>query len=302
MSTVTKKRIPDEAKLGVAFLLAVVVFVLGLFYLKEWRITGGSYIIEALFVDVDGVGRSDPVLLGGVKIGKVESVRLENQLPVTELRIEDIYKLPIDSWLEVVDRTVMGSKALVVHKGTSAEIIAPGARIGGKTAPGLFGMVSKADSLSSSVQILLNSANALLDPKADQSIRSSLNNVNELTRMLLNTMSQEQKRVHNTMANMEKLSSNIQELSASEKSKISATLSNLEKTSAELDPMIARLQRTTTSLETILSRIEKGEGTIGKLINDDKLYNDMNRLMVNLDGLVMDLKTNPKRYLNISVF
>lgn len=302
MSTVTKKRIPDEAKLGVAFLLAVVVFVLGLFYLKDWRITGGAYLIEASFVDVDGVSRSDPVLLGGVRIGKVESVRLENQLPVALLRIEDIYQLPKDSWLEVVDRTVMGSKGLVVHKGTSSESLLPGARITGRTAPGLFGMVSKADSISSSVQTLLNSANALLDPKADQSIRSSLNNVNELTRTLLNTMNKEQQRVHSIMANMEKLSTSMQELSVSEKSKISATLTNLEKASAELDPMIARLQSTTTSLETILGRIERGEGTIGKLVTDDKLYNDMDRLMLNLDGLILDLKTNPKRYLNISVF
>ena len=301
MSTVTKKRIPDEAKLGAAFLLAVLVFVFGLFYLKDWRISGG-YLIEASFVNVDGVGRSDPVMLGGVRIGKVESVRLENQIPITLLRIEDIYQLPKDSWVEVVDRTVMGSKAIVLHKGTSPEAILPGARLIGRTAAGLFGMVSKADSLGASVQILLNSANALMDPQADQSIRSSLNNVNELTRTLLATMNQEQQRIHNTMANMEKLSSNLQDLSMSEKSKISATLTNLEKTSAQLDPMITRLQSTTTSLEIILGRIERGEGTIGKLVNDDKLYNDMNRLMVNLDGLILDLKTNPKRYLNISVY
>ena len=57
-----------------------------------------------------------------------------------------------------------------------------------------------------------------------------------------------------------------------------------------------------TPLETILQRMERGEGTLGKLLKDDKLYSNMDRLMVNLDGLVVDLKENPKRYLNISIF
>jgi phospholipid/cholesterol/gamma-HCH transport system substrate-binding protein len=72
--------------------------------------------------------------------------------------------------------------------------------------------------------------------------------------------------------------------------------------SVALNTMMDKLQTTTTSLDNILARIERGEGTVGKLLRDDKLYDDMDRLFVNLDGLVSDLKENPKKYLGISIF
>jgi len=302
VSTFRKKLIPDEAKLGVAFLLAVVIFVLGLFYLKDWRITSDTYLLEGEFQDVNGVNRGDPVMLGGVRIGKVESVRLENQIPIVLMRLEDPYPLPQDSRLETIDRSVMGEKALIVHKGSSPDIATTGERLFGKSSPGLSEIMLKADTLGLSVQTLLNNANTLLDPASGRSIRTSLNNVHEITETLLATLNQERQQIHRTVAGMEKLVGNMQELSVSEKTKIANTLTNLEKCSDELNTMIARLQRTTVSLETILSRIEQGEGTVGKLIKDDKLYNDMDRLMVNLDGLIMDIKNNPKRYLSIEIF
>jgi phospholipid/cholesterol/gamma-HCH transport system substrate-binding protein len=285
-----------------AFSLAVIVFVYGLFFLKDWRVTGGTYLIEAAFSDINGLNRSDPVLLGGVRIGKVEEVRLENQVPVAILRIEDAYPVPRDSWVEVIDRSVMGEKALTIHKGVSADTARPGERLAGRTSPGLFAVVTKADTLSATLQALLNNANALLDPNASKSIKTSLNNVHDVTETLLATLNQERQRIHRTMANMDTLVNTMQELSSSEKTKLSATLSNLERTSVELNTLIDRLQGTTTSLETILTRIEQGQGTIGKLINDDKLYTDMDRMLINLDGLITDLKTNPKRYLSIEIF
>ena len=88
----TKKRfLPDEAKLGMAFLLAIIIFVWGLFYLKEWRITGDTYLVEVNFTSAVGVKSSDPILVGGVRIGKVESVTLDNCLyaPIDKKTSED---------------------------------------------------------------------------------------------------------------------------------------------------------------------------------------------------------------------
>lgn len=297
-----KGRIPDEAKLGFAFLLAIIVFVYGLFFLKDIRITGGRIFLTAQFQNVGGVGNKDPVLLGGVKIGQVVEVGIDHQIPYAIMRIEDLYPIPDDSYVEAMDRSVMGEKAIEIHRGVSTRLLKSGDRIEGRTALGLLSMVSMADSVSGDLRTLITSANAMLDPEMKASVKKSLTGVQEVSDALKTTLNQERVQLHRVMAHLDSLVTTAHDISEAERGKISSTLSNLEKTSAQMGDMITQLQSTTTSLETILQRLERGEGTIGKLLTDDKLYTNMDRLMTNLDGLVMDLKNNPKRYLNISIF
>ena len=149
----TKKRfLPDEAKLGMAFLLAIIIFVWGLFYLKEWRITGDTYLVEVNFTSAVGVKSSDPILVGGVRIGKVESVTLDNLAPVVTLRIDEPYRIPIDSEVEVIARSVMGEKLINIRKGISEKTIPPGGTIEGTVAPGLSEMITQVDSDTEYVQ------------------------------------------------------------------------------------------------------------------------------------------------------
>jgi phospholipid/cholesterol/gamma-HCH transport system substrate-binding protein len=163
-------------------------------------------------------------------------------------------------------------------------------------------MIGKADSLSDGLQTLLTNVNNILDEDLDRSLKGSLSNVESLTGEFRVTLQQERSRINRTLANLDSLLITAQNISSSERDKISATMANMEKASARLDEMITEFQGATTSLTAIMQKVERGEGTLGKLVNDDKLYTDMNRLMVNLDGLVVDLKENPKRYLNVSIF
>ncbi|MEE2993838.1 MAG: MlaD family protein [Gemmatimonadota bacterium] len=302
MAANKKGLIPDEAKIGIAFLLAIIIFVSGLFYLKDWRIAGDTYVITAEFDSATGIKRSDPLLLGGIRIGKVEEVKLENQIPSVIIRIDEPYYFPIDTRLEVISRSIMGEKSLVVHKGTSSVLVKDGGKFIGFSSPDLSTMMTEVNAVSVNVTRLLRNANTFLDPEFKGSISGSLSNVQEITQLLKTTLNRQSRQLHQVMANMDSVLNNIQDISASEKEKISTTMSNLERMSVALNTMMDKLQTTTTSLDNILARIERGEGTVGKLLRDDKLYDDMDRLFVNLDGLVADLKENPKKYLGISIF
>lgn len=302
MAAKKKSLFPDEAKIGLAFLLAIITFVFGLFYLKEWRIMGGTYVIVAEFDNATGIKRADPLLLGGIRIGKVEEVKLENEIPSAVIRVDEPYYLPIDSRLEVISRSVMGEKSLSVHKGISAVLVADGGKLSGFSSPDLSVMMTQIDSISGTVTTFLQNANTFLDPDFKGSIKGSLSNVEEVTQQLKTTLNRESRQLHQVMANMDSVLNNVQDISSFDKDKIATTLSNLERMSVELNTMVDKLQTTTTSLDNILTRIERGEGTVGKLLKDDKLYEDMDRLFVNLDGLVTDLKENPEKYLSIKVF
>jgi len=297
-----KGLIPDEAKIGIAFLLAIIIFVSGLFYIKDWRIAGDTYVITAEFDSATGIKRSDPLLLGGIRIGKVEEVKLENQIPSVIIRIDEPYYFPIDTRLEVISRSIMGEKSLVVHKGTSSVLVKDGGKFIGFSSPDLSTMMPEVNAVSVNMTRLLRNANTFLDPEFKGSISGSLSNVQEITQLLKTTLNRQSRQLDQVMANMDSVLNNIQDISASEKEKISTTMSNLERMSVALNTMMDKLQTTTTSLDNILARIERGEGTVGKLLRDDKLYDDMDRLFVNLDGLVTDLKENPKKYLGISIF
>lgn len=304
-----KNILPDEAKLGMAFLLAIVIFVWGLFYLKEWRVTGDTYLVEANFSSAVGVKSSDPILVGGVRIGKVESIELDNLAPVVLLRIDEPYRIPVDSQVEVITRSVMGEKSINIRKGISEKTIPPGGILEGSSAPGLAEMFTQVDSVTVNVRSLLENANVLLDPDRDGSIKNSLVGIQELTTELQRTIKRESVQINRVMANMDSLVGNVKNLSDTEGRKVSNTLDNLENTSQRLRRMMEGLRTTTTALDNILTRLDRGEGTLGKMLHDEKLYDDvdrmfvnMDRLVSNLDELVVDLKANPGRYLKVEIF
>ena len=308
--TFEKKNIlPDEAKLGMVFLLAIIIFVWGLFYLKEWRVTGDTYLVEVRLSSAVGVKSSDPILVGGVRIGKVEAVSLDDLTPIVTLRIDEPFEIPEDSQVEVISRSVMGEKSINIRKGVSTKMIPPGGAIEGTAAPGISDMFTQVDSVTVNMRNLLKNANILLDPERDKSIKSSLAGVHDLTIELHKTLKRESVQINRVMANMDSLVSNVRDLSETERAKVSNTLDNLENTSGQLSAMMDELQTTTTALDNILTRIDRGEGTIGKLLQDDSLYEDvarvfvkMDRLVDNIDRLVVDVNENPGRYVKVEIF
>ncbi|MCY3554579.1 MAG: MlaD family protein [Gemmatimonadetes bacterium] len=308
--TYTKNSLlPDEAKLGMVFLLAIIIFVWGLFYLKEWRVTGDTYLVDVRLSSAVGVKSSDPILVGGVRIGKVEAVTLDDMSPIITLRVDEPYEIPEDSQVEVISRSVMGEKSINIRKGVSAVMVPPGGTIEGTAAPGISDMFTQVDSVTVNMRNLLKNANILLDPEREKSIKSSISGVHDLTIELRETLKRESGQINRVMANMDSLVTNVRDLSETERSKVSSTLDNLEDTSGRLSSMMDELQSTTTALGNILTRIDRGEGTIGKLLQDERLYEDavrvagkMDRLVTSLDELVVDLKSNPGRYVTVEIF
>ena len=301
--------LPDEAKLGMVFLLAIIIFVWGLFYLKEWRVTGDTYLVDVRLSSAVGVKSSDPILVGGVRVGKVEAVKLDDISPIVTLRVDEPFEIPEDSQVEVISRSVMGEKSINIRKGVSTLMVPPGGTIEGTAAPGISDMFTQVDSVTVNMRNLLKNANILLDPDREKSIKSSLAGVHDLTIELRETLKRESGQINRVVANMDSLVSNVRDLSETERSKVSGTLDNLESTSGRLNAMMDELQSTSTALGNILTRIDRGEGTIGKLLQDERLYEDavrvagkMDRLVTSLDELVVDLKSNPGRYVTVEIF
>jgi len=301
--------LPDEAKLGMVFLLAIIIFVWGLFYLKEWRVTGDTYLVDVRLSSAVGVKSSDPILVGGVRVGKVEAVKLDDMSPIVTLRVDEPFEIPEDSQVEVISRSVMGEKSINIRKGVSTVMVQPGGTIEGTAAPGISDMFTQVDSVTVNMRNLLKNANILLDPDREKSIKNSLAGVHDLTIELRETLKRESGQINRVVANMDSLVSNVRDLSETERSKVTSTLDNLESTSGRLSTMMDELQSTSTALDNILTRIDRGEGTIGRLLQDERLYEDavrvagkMDRLVTSLDELVVDLKSNPGRYVTVEIF
>lgn len=301
--------LPDEAKLGMVFLLAIIIFVWGLFYLKEWRVTGETYLVDVRLSSAVGVKSSDPILVGGVRIGKVEAVTLDDMSPIVTLRVDEPFEIPEDSQVEVISRSVMGEKSINIRKGVSTVMVPPGGTIEGTTAPGISEMFTQVDSVTVNMRNLLKNANILLDPERDKSIKSSLTGMHDLIIEVRQALKRESAQFNRVVSNMDSLVVNAKNLSETERDKVSSMLDNLESTSGRLNTMVDDLQATSTALGNILTRIDRGEGTIGKLLQDERLYEDavrvagkMDRLVTSLDELVVDLKSNPGRYVTVEIF
>jgi len=211
--------------------------------------------------------------------------------------------------VEVISRSVMGEKSINIRKGVSTVMVPPGGTIEGTAAPGISDMFTQVDSVTLNMRDLLNNANILLDPDREKSIKSSLTGMHDLIVEVRQALKRESAQFNRVVSNMDSLVVNAKNLSETERSKVSGTLDNLESTSGRLNAMMDELQSTSTALGNILTRIDRGEGTIGKLLQDERLYEDavrvagkMDRLVTSLDELVVDLKSNPGRYVTVEIF
>ena len=151
------------------------------------------------------------------------------------------------------------------------------------------GAISNADSL-------LVNFNDILDVKTKKDLQSSISGLNDLIKSFKVTTNSLNSLMANNKEELEGSLSNIKKIT-DDFSKISTALSE-----AELDKSIAGLQKTVTNLDNLLTKIDKGEGSLGKLMNNEELYNNLAGASKELDLLLQDFRLNPKRYVNVSVF
>lgn len=308
-------KLSNEFKVGLMAASALVVLLLGYSFLKGSSVFSKDTLIHANYDRVDGLAVSKPIMINGFQIGRVDHMKLlpNGSIDVT-LRINSGYSIPINSVARLESVDLLGNKAVIMDMGNSTQMIENGGTINTNIAKNLLEQVEpvqkKAEVMIAKTDTILSNLNEILNDNFKNNIQSSF------------------KSIANTLANLEKTSTQVNDIVGGERTKIATILNNVQSitenlnnnnskineilaNASKLSDKIAAANFTSTidnankaiaDFQSIATKINSGQGTIGLLLKDENLYRNLQYSSASLNNLLIDFKANPKRYVHFSVF
>jgi len=289
----------DEVLVGLIVTAAIVVTVLGSLWLARGGLSKG-YPLYAKFPWGAGLKQGQPVLLVGVNVGYVDQVDLhQDGTLVTTLRIQKSYQVPVTSKATVVPNGIFGDMAIAVTPSRpDPRSFKPGDTIPiGPSTPGIADLTSKADSITKSVNAMTTALEReMVAGGGIRDLRQTIAATNRMANEFAAVASEQSKQLTATMTSLRRATSAI------DPAKVDSTITNFRTASANMAAMSADLKQTSTKLDAILAKVDSGNGSAAKLLNDPGVYNDLRGVLQRMDSLLADIKKNPKRYINVKVF
>ena len=289
----------DEVLVGLIVTAAIVVTVLGSLWLARGGLSKG-YPLYAKFPWGAGLKQGQPVLLVGVNVGYVDQVDLhQDGTLVTTLRIQNDYNVPVTSKAAVIPNGIFGDQAVALtpskpdprsfKHGDTVPI--------GPSTPGIAELTSKADSITRSVNKMTSALeHEMVAGGGIRDLRNTISATNRMVNEFAAVASEQSRQLTATMTSLRRATSAI------DPAKVDSTITNFRAASSNLAAMSTDLKQTTRKLDAIIAKVDSGNGSAAKLLNDPGVYNDVRQLLQRMDSLVADIKKNPKRYINVKVF
>jgi phospholipid/cholesterol/gamma-HCH transport system substrate-binding protein len=313
-------KLTREAKIGLFATICLAVLFWGVNFLKGKDIFTRTNTYHAIFTRIDGLKQTDNVLVSGYKVGTVKSIRFEEgntgRLFVTMI-IQKKYPVPVKSIAKLVSADIMGGKAIkleispnkVFHKTGDTLISSIETGLVDQLIHEMVPVKEKAERLMEDVekvmeviQQVFNHENRTNIDHSILSLRISLQNL-ERTSSSLDTMLNENGSLYEIINNVQSISKNLEENNQA----ITNIINNFSSISdsmarANIASTLIQADSAIHSFNHIVDKINRGEGTMGLLVNNDTLYYNVTNASRNLELLLEDLKANPKRYVSFSIF
>lgn len=289
-----------EASVGLFVLLGLVSFIVVIFWMTDPATLRGRYMLVTTVDNAGGVRSGDPVQMQGVNIGRVNGFEMVGQgLIYITLEIEGEWRIPRGSRTEMGEAGLFGGRTMTIVRGESGEYLAEGDTIPGEgAAAGLMGSVGE---LSEQAGSVLSSIDSLLNQETVGSIQETIRDLDELIVGLSEVTQEQRGQLATLTASLTRSAEGIESAAAAGPD-VASAIARADSAMAMLAGASENLDAVSASLRTVLGRIEAGEGTLGRLSTDDALYQNLNDAAASLDSLLTDLRANPNRYINISIF
>ena len=297
--------------IGLIFVLCGVAFVAGLLYIQDISIKKSNYTFTVMFENVQGLHVGDQVDMLGKKIGKVTKTRFMAQKIAVELAIDNSFSfsIPIDSKIEVKSEGIIGSKFISITPGYNRkDYILPGTIVEGLREFDLTEITPDIVPMTQDLSAFARQLKAILGKEEGDKIRLTIKNIESFTAQLDSLISAKDKNnFQTTMKNLRDVTAELKEGINKEIDKLDQMLNSFKTVtdkSDELSTTISELRKSSESfssatqkLDMLLTKMENGEGTLGKLVNNDTLHENMNSLVNEVRTLVQDFKENPTKYM-----
>ena len=299
-----------EVKIGIFTILVLLAGWFVVKFLKGTEVFSNTNRYYAYYEQVGGIQPSSRVIINGVKVGSVSKVTL-NEDPTkgveVQLSVEKRYALPVDSKAKIFTDGLMGGKAVEIIYGQSSEMLSDEGVLQPEVTVDLMemassemeGLITKVTTIMDNLTQTLEGINGLMAQNT-QSITSIVSNVDGVTGNVNAMLAKERTHLEEALESLSKFSKSLGENT----DEIDSIVKNMDTFSSQLasSNLIAEVEGAVAQLNAVLASVNDKNGSVGKLLSDDELYNNLTQASDNLSVLLEDLKANPGRYINVSVF
>lgn len=289
----------DEMLVGLFTTVGIIVLALA----SIWLVRGGlnrGYLLHSRFQWGAGIKQGAPVWLVGVTVGAVDKVDLDPRgTLVITYRIQKDYQVPLGSVATIVPNGFFGDMAVALSPPAPNELsYSPGDTVPvGIPAAGLQALLQRADTLTGSISVMVGDLRTqLVDSGGIREMRRAAQTLQRLLVTINDVAVTQNRELQSTMVALRS------RITAVDSARLDSTLRSMQQASNSLQRFSGELQTASTRFNALLTKVESGDGTMSKLINDPALYNDIRRIATRIDSLVLDLMSNPRKYLKFSVF
>jgi phospholipid/cholesterol/gamma-HCH transport system substrate-binding protein len=306
-------KISNETKVGILAAIAITLLILGFNFLKGRNLLERKDTIYAVFPKVEALGPSDPIKINGLQVGLVADLEEKDANlsgVVVALHITKKINIPDNSYA-VINANPLGTSTLNIVLGTSTNYIKEGDTLTTRASGGIIEdlkgtltpTVDRVNGTLKSLDSLVEQVGIVLDPKTKANLQQVVANLASASNSLTTLMNTQNGALAATLNNMSSFTGNLKNNNDS----INRIIGNVDVmtqkfAALDLDETLSKLQAAVDNLNITLNKVNKGEGTLGLLMNDPKLYNNLNSTTNSLNILLQDVRLHPKRYVNVSVF
>jgi phospholipid/cholesterol/gamma-HCH transport system substrate-binding protein len=331
----------NEFVVGVVVLLGVALVVAGALWLSETRISRKEQLHTVRFVSVGGLKVTTPVTFRGVRVGRIESIRLTSDNWVeADVRIYSGVALPANPIVIGAASSLFGEWDATIMPAEQApddpnvrQMLSAAARPGGSAWPGatlpdVGQLTAQASRIAADIAVLSDRVQTAFDSNAVIELRQSIRDFGAITNKLVQFTQSQTSRLNQITGNVQTTSEQVADASRDVRAIVArvdsatregqlqdvmnnaqATSADLQQSAADLRDLMAAARSNEASLvhvllatDSLLSKIQNGQGTLGKLTSDSALYNETTNTVKELHGLLQDIRANPRRYFSFSVF
>lgn len=300
-------KLSKEVKTGILAIGAILLLIFGYSFLKGTNLLEKNNEYFVKYENVEGLAKAAPVTINGLTVGKVQDITFSNKKGwlIVKFAIDRKVTFSKNSMVKIYSAGLIGGKSLAVYPDyTSNDIAKSGDTLRGETEDSMLSVVSKAlgplekkvNNTLATVDTLLLNVNDILDDETRKNLKESIANLNVtlnsfsgVSQNLNNILDNNSGKLDNTFSNLDKTADNL--------SRLTDSLAQLE-----TGKLVTELQDVVSRIDRIVADVDEGNGSIGKLLKDETLYNNLEGASRQLEQLLQDVKLNPKRYVHISVF
>lgn len=308
-------KISKEVRIGLLVTIALVVLFTGFYFLKGASVFSGENKYYVFYDNVQGLQQSSQVQVKGMSIGRVSAIELndDNKVRVT-IAIPKSREIPRGSIATLTSTDLLGTKAIALNMSANKEIAEDKETLPSSIEGGIIDAISVEITpllqdirhAVGTLDTVLVGVNGVLDAKAQENLKRSIANLDAT----MNNFSQLSSKLNgesNELASVIRNANSITGNLAKNNDRIANILKNAELTTdqlakAPIEQTLKNLQAVIDDLQAVSNKMKSKDGSLGLLINDKELYNNVNSSLQTLNGLMSDIEAHPTRYINLTIF